>query len=220
MTPRPLLLLGAGGLAREALAAARSLPADWTVLGMLDDDPARHGGTVDGVPVLGPTAAVHAYPDAAALACVASARDPLRRQRLVRRLRLAPQRWATLVHPAAALAPGVTVGAGALLLAGVVVTAPQRIGAHVVAMPHVLLTHDDDVGDCATLAGRVALAGGVRVGTGAYLGAGALVREGLRVGAGAVVGMGTVVLHDVPDGEVWAGAPAHRLPPPPRRETA
>lgn len=210
---RPLLLLGAGGLAREALAASRADPAAGRVVGILDDDTTRHGGTVDGVPVLGPTALAHEHPGHGLLACVASARDPGRRGRLVARLGLPDGRWAVLVHPAASLAPGVVVGPGSILLAGVVVTAPMVLGAHVVAMPHVQLTHDDEVADLVTLAGRATLAGGVRVGAGAYVGAGALVREHVTIGAGAVVGMGAVVLADVPPGEVWAGVPARRLPP-------
>jgi sugar O-acyltransferase (sialic acid O-acetyltransferase NeuD family) len=209
--PRELLLLGAGGLAREVLAAVRTMPGAWTPVGALDDDPGLHGSAIDGLGVLGGIELVHAHPDAAVLACVASATRPAARRRLVQALDLPEDRWATVVHPAASIAPGVQLGPGAMLLAGVVVTAPQRVGAHVLAMPHVLLTHDDEVGDFATLAGRVTLGGAVRVGRGAYLGQGALVREHLAIGDGAVLGMGSVVLQDVPAGEVWAGVPAQRI---------
>jgi sugar O-acyltransferase (sialic acid O-acetyltransferase NeuD family) len=214
MTPKPLLLAGAGGLARETLAAVRTVNAVaplWCPVGMLDDDPARHGSDVDGLPVLGPLAAVHDHPDAAVVICTGSARNPASRQRIAARLGLPDDRYGTVVHPAASLAPGTVLGPGCVLLAGCVVTAPQRVGRHVVAMPQVLLTHDDEVGDHVTMAGRVALAGGVRVGEGAYLGAGALVREGLAIGAWSVVGMGSIVLEDVPPGEVWVGVPARRL---------
>ncbi len=53
MTACPLLPVGAGGLARETLAACRATNAAhnapvWNVLGMLDDNPERHGDIVDG----------------------------------------------------------------------------------------------------------------------------------------------------------------------------
>ncbi len=222
---RPLLLIGAGGLAREVLAAARALPELFTPIGFLDDDPARHGSQVDGVPVLGPTELAHERADALVLACVASPARPAGRAALVRRLGLPAERYATLVHPMASVAPGVEIGAGSVLLAGVVVTAPQRIGAHVVVMPHALFTHDDAVGDFVTCAGRAALAGGVTVAESAYLGAGSLVRQGVHIGARAVIGMGAVVLSDVPEGQTWAGVPARELTdrascPKPREETA
>ncbi|RLK60560.1 acetyltransferase [Actinokineospora cianjurensis] len=206
-----LLLVGAGGLAREVLAAARALPGEFTVRGLLDDDPARHGSEVDGVPVLGPSDLVHEHTDDQVLVCVASPGRPEGRANVVRRLDLPAERYATLVHPAASVAYGVEFGEGTVLLAGTVITAPQRVGAHVLAMPHVLFTHDDLVGDFATCAGRATLAGGVVVAESAYLGAGSLVRQGVRIGSRAVIGMGAVVLADVPDGETWVGVPAKPL---------
>lgn len=211
MTARPLLLLGAGGLTRETLAVTRALPGTWRPIGVLDDDPARHGSDVDGVPVLGPTDLVHDHPDAAVVPCVASPHRPAGRLRLTDRLGLPAQRWASIVHPGASVADGTVLGEGAIVLSGVVVTAPITVGRFLMAMPHVLLTHDDDVGDGVTLAGRATLAGGVRVGRGAYVGQGALVRENVVIGDEAVIGMGSVVLADVPDGQTWAGVPARKL---------
>lgn len=210
--PPPLLFIGAGGLAREALAAVLAAPDPaWAPLGYLDDDPATEGKIIDGLPVLGPTCLVQAYPDAAVVLCVANPRDPDRRLKLAARLELPLERFGSVVHPAACIAPGTEIGPGAILLAGVVVTAPQRLGAHLVAMSHVVFTHDDQVGDFVTLACGVRLCGNVTVGTAAYLGAGAMVRESVWIGAGAVVGMGAVILHDIAPGEVWVGNPARRL---------
>lgn len=210
MTPRPLLLVGAGGLAREVLAAVRLLPDVWNPVGALDDTAALHGTLIDGVPVLGGLSQLADHPDAAVVCCVANARRPLSRLSLVSRLGLPDERWATIVHPAA-VTSGASLGCGTVLLAGVVITTPLSIGRHVVAMPHVLITHDDEVSDGVTFAGRASLGGGVFVGESAYLGQGAVVREGVKIGAGAVVGMGAVVLQDVPAGETWAGVPARPL---------
>ena len=211
MTARPLLLLGAGGLARETLVAVRAQPDVWRPIGVLDDDPVRHGDVVDGVPVLGPTDRVFDHPDAAVVPCVASAARPAARLRLTERLGLLSDRWATVIHPAAQIAPGTAIGEGSILLAGVVVTAPIVLGPYTMAMPHVLLTHDDELAAGVTLAGRATLGGGVRVGAGAYLGQGCMVRENLTIGTEAVIGMGSVVLADVPDGQTWAGVPARKL---------
>jgi sugar O-acyltransferase (sialic acid O-acetyltransferase NeuD family) len=202
-----LLLVGAGGLARETLVAAR----DWQVVGFVDDNPSLHGRIIDGVPVLGPLSMVSEYPDAQVVICSANSRNRSSRKRIAERLALPAERYATIVHPAASIAPGTTIGAGSIVLAFVAVTAPQEIGEHVVIMPHVTITHDDSIASYVTFAARVALAGGVTVGEAAYLGSGALVREGLSIGAGALVGMGSVVLEDVPPFEVWAGVPARPL---------
>jgi sugar O-acyltransferase (sialic acid O-acetyltransferase NeuD family) len=201
---RDLVLVGAGGFARETAQMAGE-----RLRGFLDDDPAKQGTTVDGVPVLGDTKEIP--PDARVVVCVGSPRDPGCRARLVDRLGLPASRYATLVHPTAWVSASSSVGPGSVLLAQVVLTASVRVGAHVAIMPHVTLTHDDEVDDFATVASGVRLAGGVRVGRGAYLGSGALVREGLSIGPGALIGMGAVVTRDVPAGEVWAGNPARPL---------
>lgn len=212
----PLLIVGAGGFAREAAQAVRdvnraSRRPRWRLLGHLDDDPVLHGAEVDGVPVLGASALAQEVPDARVLVCVGSPRDPASRARVVRRLGLDGGRWATLVHPAAAVSATSSVGPGCVLLAHCALTAAVRVGAHVAVMPQVVLTHDDVVEDFATLASGARLGGGVRLARGAYAGAGALIRENVTVGAWSLIGMGGVVLGDVPPGEVWAGNPARRL---------
>lgn len=210
----PLLLIGAGGLAREALAtiaAVNSVRPAFEVLGLLDDSADKHGAHVDGHEVLGPIDVARHHPDAQVLICTASPARRDSRTRIAQRLGFDDSRYATLVHPRASVAAGVELGAGTMVFACAVITAPQRVGRFVLAMPHVLLTHDDSVADGVTLAGRAALAGGVRVGESAYIGSGALVREGLTIGAGALVGMGAVVLKDVPAGETWVGSPARPL---------
>jgi sugar O-acyltransferase (sialic acid O-acetyltransferase NeuD family) len=209
-----LLLVGTGGFGREAAEAARAADAagaPWRLTAFLDDDPARHGTEVSGLPVLGPPELARDRPDALVVLCTGRPDDYGSRRRLAERLELPEERYATVIHPAAVVGSTCTVGPGSVLLAGTVLTADATIGAHVCAMPHVVVTHDVRIEDYATLASGVRLGGSCVVGREAYLGSGASVREGLRIGAGAMVGMGAVVTHDVPDGRLWAGVPARDL---------
>ena len=205
---RELVIVGAGGFARETAAAATA--AGWRVLGFLDDDPALPGTTRSGLPILGP---VDQETTAAVVVCVGNPRNYTARQRIVAQLGLPAERYATVVHPAAVVGSGCVVGPGSVLLAGTVLTADVTVGSHVAVMPQAVLTHDDRVDDFATVASGVRLGGGAVLERGAYVGAGALVREGVTVGAWSLVGMGSVVLHDVPAGEVWAGNPARLIRP-------
>lgn len=210
---RPLVLIGAGGLGRETAELVRAIDhaaPTWELIGFVDDDPRTVGTTVQELPVLGPPSLAHEL-DADVAVTIATSNDPGARRRLVARLTLEPNRYATLVHPWTVIAGSASLGPGTILHATTVLTADVVVGTHVVAMPGVVLTHDNEVGDGATLAAGVRLGGGVRVGADAYLGAGVVVREGLTIGRGAVVGMGAVVTHSVPAGEVWVGSPAHPL---------
>jgi acetyltransferase-like isoleucine patch superfamily enzyme len=108
---------------------------------------------------------------------------------IVERLDLDPDRYVTLIHPTASIGSEVTIGEGSVLLAGCVVTHAATIGKHVAMMPHVVVTHDDEVGDYAILGAGAKLGGGVKVGEGAYIGSSA----------------------SVPTNETWAGVPARPL---------
>lgn len=205
-----LVLVAASGLAREVLAveAVRERYADLVVV---DDDPARWGEQCGPAKVLGGLDLVRDLPGHDVLLC--AGRGDARRALEARLLAdgLDPARFATVVHPGAAIGRGCRVGAGSIVLAHVTMTADVAVGRHVVVMPGAVLTHDDVVGDHATLCAGVALGGAVHVGAGAYLGMNASVRERVRVGAGAVLGMGSVLLADLPDGKTRAGVPARPI---------
>jgi sugar O-acyltransferase (sialic acid O-acetyltransferase NeuD family) len=211
---RQLIVVGAGGFGRETVEAVRALNAagaGWRLVGYLDDDPARHGTVIDGVPVLGGRGELDNMPDVSVVVCTGRPDNYVNRPRIVQALDLPPERYATIIHPSASVSSTSRVGPGTVLLAQTVLTAAVTVGSHVAIMPHVTLTHDDVIGDFATLASGVCLGGNVHVGVCAYVGAGALVREDRSIGACALVGMGAIVTRDVPPHEVWAGVPARYI---------
>ena len=225
--PRPLLIVGAGGFARETADAVRAVQAadgSLELAGFLDDDPALHGRAVAGAPVLGPIDAVADHPAAAVVVCVGRPDAYATRRDLVTRLGLPVDRFATVVHPSSSIGSTCSIGPGSVVLAQVALTADVVVGEHVAVMPQVVLTHDVRVGDFATLASGVRLGGGVRVGTGAYLASGVCVREGRTIGSWAMVGMSSTVTRDVPAERLWFGSPARdvrRAPVPwPAAETS
>lgn len=204
------MLLAASGLAREVADAARAAGGHRPVA-VLDDDPARTGTSLSGLPVTGPIASVVDHPDAEFVICAGSGAARSAIADRVRAVGIGPERWATVLHPSASLADSCLVGPGSVLLANVTLTADVTVGAHVVAMPNVVLTHDDAVDDFATLCAGVTLGGEVRIGRAAYLGMSSCVRQRRSVGAGAVLGMGSVLLVDLPAGETWVGVPARPI---------
>lgn len=151
-----LVIVGAGGFARETAQAVRDA-GDFTLLGHLDDNADLHGTDVDGVPVLGGCDLVNDLSEARVVVCVGNPRDYAVRARLVRRFGLPEGRYATVVHPTAVVSATSEVGPGSVLLAHCVLTAAVRVGAHVAVMPQVVLTHDDVVEDYVTLTSGVRL---------------------------------------------------------------
>jgi sugar O-acyltransferase (sialic acid O-acetyltransferase NeuD family) len=206
-----LVVIGAGGFGRETVEAIRAINAGgpwWRLLGYLDDDESLSGKHIDGVPVLGGLRELRHLPNASVVVCTGRPDNYVSRPKIVNTLGLPAERYATIVHPTAAVSSSSVIGSGSVLLAYVVLTAAVRVGSHVAIMPHVTLTHDDQVDDFATVASGVHLGGGVHIGSSAYVGAGSLIRENRTVGRCSLVGMGAVVISDIPACEVWTGVPA------------
>lgn len=209
-----IVIVGSGGFGRETAEAIRALNAagtHWQLVGYLDDDSERHGTVIDGIPILGGTEKLGAMMDISVVVCTGRPSNYVSRPRIVERLALPPERYATIIHPSASVPVTVSIGPGTVILAQTVLTAAVTVGSHVAIMPHVTITHDGIISDFATIASGVCLGGNVHVGRGAYVGAGALVRENRSIGSGALVGMGAIVTQPIPANEVWAGVPARYL---------
>jgi len=71
--------------------------------------------------------------------------------------------------------------------------------------------HNCRIGRCVVISGLTGIAGSCTVGDGAMIGGGCGIADHLRVGAGARLGARSGLMHDVPDGETWAGFPAHDI---------
>ena len=130
-----LVIVGAGGFGREtaqAVHAANDHGATWRLLGYLDDDPARHGSSVEGIPILGGRGEIEHVPDASVVVCTGRPSDYTSRPRIVTELNLPPERYATIVHPAAAVSASSSIGPGCVprplvRRAGISVSRPVRV---------------------------------------------------------------------------------------------
>lgn len=214
--PKPVIVLGAGGNCRDIvdamLDANRAAPTPlFEPLGYLDDDPAKLGAVVGGVPVLGPLASWTEHPHASFANGINGVELTKRKAQILGDLGIPHDRWTNVVHPSAVVSTMAQLGTDVVLLANVTVNSDARLGDHVMVLPNAVISHDTIVEDCCYLTPGVVLAGYVHLGAGAYIGAGASVRHRVTVGAGAIVGMGSVVLNDVPAGSTVAGSPARAL---------
>jgi UDP-perosamine 4-acetyltransferase len=210
---RLCVVLGGGGHARVVLDALRAGRAAESYV-VLDSDPARIGGTLDGVPIAGSDDRLIEYAKQEHVAFVVGiggAGDTRARRRLFELARSHGMVALTCVHPAAVCSPRATVAPGAQLLAGSIVGPGAVIGLNAIVNSGAIVEHDCRIGDHVHVAIGARLSGGVSVGANAHIGAGATILEGTLVGAGSVVGAGAAVISDVPENVIVAGVPARVL---------
>jgi sugar O-acyltransferase (sialic acid O-acetyltransferase NeuD family) len=204
----PVIVVGSGGHA--AVVADALLECDVPVIGFVDNDPARHGAVLCGLPVLGSDAVLDAHtPNALMLANGIGGVSPDGWRRPVQdRLESRGWKFVTVRHPSATVSRFATVSPGAQLLAGCIVQANANIGTGAIVNTAAVVEHDVKLGDFVHVAPRGLLCGAAIIGDGSHIGAGAVVRQHVRLGARTLVGAGAVVVADFAGDCVLLGIPA------------
>ncbi len=204
----PVIVVGSGGHA--AVVADALLACDVPVIGFVDNDPARHGAVLCGLPVLGSETVLDVHtPDSVLLANgIGGVRPEGRRRPVQDRLESRGWQFVTVRHPSAILSRFAIVGPSAQLLAGCIVQANANIGKGAIVNTAAVVEHDVVLGDFVHLAPRALLCGAAAVGDGSHIGAGAVVRQHVRLGARTMVGAGAVVVTDFAGDCTLVGVPA------------
>ena len=195
-----LHIIGAGGHAKVAMALAEA--AGYRIAGIYDDSPGTSPQLL-GHKITRGLANVPDAPDT--LAFLAIGGNALRQQLAGR---FEHVQWATLVHPAAWVAPDALVGAGSSVMAGCVVQPGVQIGQHVIVNTLAAVDHDCILEDYVHIAPGCRLAGNVHLAQGVFAGVGAMFTPGASVGAWSIVGAGTVVNGTLPANVTAVGVPA------------
>lgn len=215
MRVQDIVIVGTGGTSIDILDAIRAMgaagTADFRPAYFLDDNAERVGQSLCGVEIRGPLETARDLAGCLFINGIGSPNNFWRRDQIVARLGISPDRFATVVHPSASVSPMASIGPGTAVLQNVTVSANARIGAHVVVLPNSVISHDCIVGDYSCITGGVCLSGAVRVDPSCYIGTNAAVIGGVTIHAGALVGMGSVVLADVPANSAVVGNPAKFL---------
>ena len=208
-TPQ-LVVYGAGGHAREVCWLAEACPEAGVVVAMVDDDPAQHGSSVNGILVCGLEEARRRFPSARMTVAIGSPKD---RAAAAARASAAGFTFASLIHPRSERSRWIEMGEGVVICAGSILTTNIQIGRQVHINLACTISHDVVLGDFVTLSPGVNIAGRVRVGDRAFIGTNACIINGeanapIVIGEDAVIGAAACVTRSVAAGTTVVGVPA------------
>ncbi len=215
MTGVPLgdvLLIGAGGHAR-AVADVIAAEGRLRVAGLVDSTRAR-GEVCFGHPVLGGEDDVpDILDDLGVRDLVVAIGDNFQRQAMAARLeaRVPGLRLVSCRHPSALVGSDVEIGAGTLIMPGVVIVSGCRIGPGCLLNTGSTIDHEGTMGPWSSLAPGAVLGGRVRLGERASVGLGARVIHGLSIGDDTVIGAGAVVVRDIAANWLAFGVPCRPI---------
>jgi sugar O-acyltransferase (sialic acid O-acetyltransferase NeuD family) len=219
---RPLLILGTGGSAYDLLDVVEAINEarpTWEPVGFLDDTRPVGARHLD-LEILGSLRDAKRFVDCSFVNVIGSEKSFRGLPEILGSTGLAPERFATLVHPAASVSSRARLGHGVVVNPGVVIGGGVSIGNHVMLCPGCIVGHESSIGDYSILAPGAVISGLVEVEPICYVGAKAAVRQRLKIGRGSLIGLGAVVVRSLPPASCAVGNPAKPLEVPNERVTA
>ena len=212
--PTELLIVGTGGLAKEAAQLARRMDPQglrWDRMAYVTCDPEQLGAVL-------PFGSV-AYLDddlmrlARKVDVVIGIGMPTVRRTVAEKLRGNPAlAFPNLIHPSTELDPHlVEIGCGNMITQGVVMTCDIRLGDFNLLNWNSTIGHDSQIGSFNVINPGCSVSGHVRLADECLLGTGCRILENLSVGYQTTIGAGAVVTKSIAEPGVYVGVPVRRL---------
>src|SRR5476649_1228461 len=151
-TPRPLVIIGAGGHGLEVMWVAARMSLDpifgsWNVLGFVDDHAGLRGRMIEGVPVLGSVVEFLAASRGKPWYFHCAVGSNLQRQKLADQFEDAGFQAAIIMDPGTVLSPRATLGAGCYVAPRCYSGPRAVIGRHVLINVSASIGHHSVMGD-------------------------------------------------------------------------
>jgi sugar O-acyltransferase (sialic acid O-acetyltransferase NeuD family) len=211
--PTRIIVVGAGGAAREIVSALDSInkiEQRFEFLGYVVSDLSRLQPRDSRDQVLGDFSWLQANRNSFDALAIGVG-FPASRLRLAAELRhLLPEvEWPSIIHPTAIIdLDSARIAEGCFIGAGVTATVNITLEAFVLCNFGCTLGHEARIGAGSVVNPGANISGGVVISTGVLVGTGSQILQYLHIGAGATVGAGAVVTRDVAEGVTVLGVPA------------
>jgi sugar O-acyltransferase (sialic acid O-acetyltransferase NeuD family) len=204
---QPILVFGAGGHAKVILDIVERQGL-YRVIGLIDRSE-RVGLSLWNYQVLGDERILATIAPQVYGGIVAIGDNSIRADITERILKVAPGfEFATAIHPSAQIGRDVSIGAGTVVMANVVINPGTAVGRGVIVNTGAIVDHDNVIGNFASLGPGVTTGGTVRINDFSAISLGAKIIHGRTIGEHAVLGAGATAVDDIPARCIAYGTPA------------
>ncbi len=201
-----LLIIGAGGHGRVTADIALKMNR-WQEIAFLDDNDSLAASM--GIRVMGNSSDVYRYLDEYDIFVAIG--DNLTRELILSQLETEGASIPILIHPSAVIGTNVDIGAGTVVMAGVVINCCSRIGKGCIINTGATIDHDNIIENYVHISPGVNTAGCVHIGKSTWIGIGAIISNNVKIISGCTIGAGAVVVKNINKVGKYVGIPASIL---------
>lgn len=208
MDKKNLVIVGAGGCAREALQWAKDVNRAgerWNIKGFLCDYPDPLKGKKCDVPVLD---TIDGYEIGEDDEFVVAIGDSTGRKMVTDKLKARGARLVNLIHPSAVIADSCSLGEGLIIYPFALISDNARIGDGCIINMYSSVAHDSVLGEYCTISAHCDVTGRCTLGDRVFMGSSSQVVPDSRIGNDVFICAGSTVMTRLRDGVKVLGNPA------------
>lgn len=206
---KDLIIAGAGGFGREALALAKTLnniEPRWNIKGFINDIPDALDGVKCSHGIIG---TIKDWRPSENEVFIIGISSPKGKEKVASILKSKGAKFVTLIHPAALVSEDASIGEGCVITGRSVIGGGAQIGdfVHIAAS---MVGQDAIIGDYSTTTAFANLTNAI-IGKRVFVGSHAVILNKLKIGDDAFVCVGSIVYSNVKAGYKVFGNPAKRI---------
>lgn len=200
-----VVIIGAGGHAK--VIAEIIIKSGDEVIGFLDDNENIQDIEIyAGKRVIGKTCDIEKYKDNYFIIGIGKNKI---RKRIAENNNL---KWYTAIHPSAIIATDVKIGAGTVIMPGVIINPGTEIGKHCIINTSSSIDHDNVIENFVHVSPGCHLAGTVNIKEQNWIGVGAILINNIIIAKNCIIGAGAVVIKDLlEENNTYVGVPARKV---------
>ena len=207
-----IIIIGSGGHAKVIIDIVEK-EGLYNIVGLLNAHP-KLGGKILGYTILGKdTDLPEIAEDHSISGVIIAIGDNFTRSKVVSRIKRESPRLSffSAIHPNTTIASDVSIGQGAVIMAGVSINATSSIGEFCILNTNSSLDHDSQMGDFSSLAPGVTVGGECQIGKYSAINIGATLFPRIKIGKHSVIGGGALVNKSFGSFKVVYGCPAKKI---------
>ncbi|ANQ50236.1 hypothetical protein MY04_2868 [Flammeovirga sp. MY04] len=201
---------GNGTVVASTVEDINQVKKTWEIIGFLNDNVE---GDINGYPILGninkeTVAKYLADDDVYYFYSLISTKLNYKFLHKLKDLSIPLNKFATVIHPTAAVSKFSEIGNGVCIQPFVNVGPNTKIGNFIHIFAQSMIGHDAQLEDYSYVANNACIGASVVMKEGAYIGTNATTLENITIGKWSLVGMGSVVIKDIDDFTKVVGNPS------------